>query len=193
MTFKKLRITGPEATAYQLGRPMYVYDGSVLLATLDPVPVRNVGTEIHIEAFTPTRVVREEQRHVGRLIFLEICAFISEHFHQVQAISFVFSRRIDILGAGTQQAAARAETMDRIGASNVKITPKADAQPGHFVVSGVWIYSESNLAALHTVLQEQRAIYCERPLAAGARDKPGLRAALQRLVPRRRGGGGKTP
>lgn len=185
MTFKKLRITGPEANPYELGLPMHVYDGSVLLGTLDPVPVLNMGTEVHVEAFTPTRVVRDERRHVGRLIFLEICAFVAEHFHQIQAISFVFTRRVDVLGGGAEQATSRAETVDRIGAVNVQITPKADALPGHFVVSGVWIYSERNLAALKLVLEEQRALYRATPIAAGARDKPGVRAALGRLIGRR--------
>lgn len=189
MTFKKLRITGPETAPYQLGQSMLVYDAGVLLGTLDPVPVSNSGTVIHVEHFTPTRVVREEQRHVGRLVFLEICAFISENFHQVQAISFAFARDVNVLGGGPQQAIARTELMDRIGAMNVQVTPKANASPGHFVVSGVWAYSESNLAALNLVLEEQRRLYRERPIAAGAGDKAGVRAALLRLISRRKGGG----
>lgn len=189
MTFKKLRITGPGAAPYQLGQPMYVYDASVLLGTLDPVPVGNAGTEIHIEHFTPTRVVHEERRHLGRLVFLEICAFISEHFHQVQAISFAFSREVSVLGGGVQQAAARVETMDRIGAMNVQIRPLADALPGQFIVSGVWAYSESSIEALRVVLEEQRALYRERPISIGVADKPGVRAALRRLISGRRKGG----
>ena len=63
MTFKKLRITGPAASVYELGQPMWVYDGSVLLGTLDPVPLLNMGTELHVESFTPTRVVRGGVRH----------------------------------------------------------------------------------------------------------------------------------
>jgi hypothetical protein len=190
MTFKKLRITGPQATPYQLGQPMHVYDGNILLAVLDPVPVRNAGTEIHIEAFRPTRVVREERRHVGRLIFLEICAFIAEHFHQIQAISFAFSRQIDTLGGGAQQAVARTQVMERIGAVNVQMAPRADIKPGHFVVSGVWAYSGRNLAALHAVLECERALYRAQPIQAGAKDRPGgLRAVLRRLMSRRRRGG----
>lgn len=185
MTFKKLRITGPGAVPYQLGQPMHVYDANVLLGTLDPVPVSKAGTEIHIEHFRPTRVVRDEQRHVGRLVFLEICAFVSEQFHQVQAISFAFTRDVSILGGGVQQAAARMETMDRIGAINVQIRPKADTLPGQFVVTGIWAYSESSMAALRVVLEEQRALYRERPIAVGVADKPGVRAALRRLISRR--------
>ncbi|MDM0018890.1 hypothetical protein [Variovorax saccharolyticus] len=188
MTFKKLRITGPGAAPYQLGEPMLVHDANVLLGTLDPVPVSSDGTEIHIEHFEPTRVVREEQRHLGRLVFLEICAFISENFHQVQAISFAFTREVSVLGGGVQQAAARVETMDRIGAVNLQIRPKADALPGQFVVSGLWVYSESSMAALRVVLEEQRALYRARPIAIGVADRPGVRAALRRLISRRRDG-----
>jgi hypothetical protein len=129
--------------------------------------------------------VRDEQRHVGRLVFLEICAFIAEHFHQVQAISFAFTRDVSILGGGIQQAAARMETMDRIGAINVQIRPKADALPGQFVVTGIWAYSESSMAALRVVLEEQRTLYRDRPIAVGVADKPGVRAALRRLISRR--------
>ncbi|RZL86033.1 MAG: hypothetical protein EOP82_31415 [Variovorax sp.] len=166
---------------------MSVYDDCVLLGTLDPVPVRNMGTEIHVEAFTPTRIVREESRHIGRLIFLEVCAFIVENFHQIQLISFVFTRQVDVLGGGVQQAAARAETMERIGAVNVQVAPKADTSPGHFVVSGVWVYSERNLVALNLVLEEQRALYRERPIAGGAKSRAGVGTALRRLVRRSSG------
>lgn len=182
MTFKKLRITGPGAVPYQLGQPMYVYDANVLLGTLSPVPVSQSGTQIHIEHFEPSRVVRDEGRHVGRLVFLEICAFISEHFHQVQAITFAFTREVHILGGGIQQAASRVETMARIGAIDVQIRPKADALPGQFVVSGIWAYSASSIAALRAVLEEQRALYRERPISIGVGDKPGMRAALRRLI-----------
>ncbi|MDM0014397.1 hypothetical protein QTH87_18295 [Variovorax sp. J22P168] len=185
MTFKKLRITGPGAVPYQLGMPMHVHDANVLLGTLDPVPVSNSGTQIHVQHFVPTRVVREERRHVGRLVFLEICDFISENFHQVQAISFAFTREINILGGGVEQAASRLDTMERIGAIDVQIHPKPDALPGHFIVSGVWAYSEASLAALRIVLEEQRALYRQAPIAVGVADKPGVRAALRRLVSRR--------
>jgi sugar (pentulose or hexulose) kinase len=187
MTQKKLRITGANGGAYQLGQPMFVHDAGVLLGTLDPVPVGNAGTEIHVEHFTPTRVVREEQRHVGRLVFLEVCEFIAENFHQVQAISFAFAREVSMLGGGAQQAIARAQTMARIVAINVQVAPKPNAMPGFFSVSGVWAYSEQNLAALRVVLHEERALYRDRPIAAKAVDKPGVRAALRRLVPRRDG------
>lgn len=184
MTPGFLRITGPEGAPYALGQPMYVYDREQLLATLDPVPLRKSGTEIHVESFNPAQTVRDERRHVGRLIFLEICAFISENFPQIQAISFIFSRQVDVLGMGEQQAASRSETMSRIGALDVRITPKANAQPGHFVVSGVWAYTEHNYEALRTVLEEERALYRSRPIGSHRR-RGGMLAALRRSVARR--------
>ena len=77
---------------------MFVYEANTLLGILDPVPVMNDGTRLHIEAFSPTQVVLDEQRHIGRLIFFEICAFVSEQFPQIQAISFSFARPIASLG-----------------------------------------------------------------------------------------------
>lgn len=181
----KLEIKGPSRSPYVLGQPMYVYDGKQLLATLDPVPLRNNGTELHVEAFNPARAVREERRHVGRLIFLEICKHIADHFPQIQAISFMFSRQVDVLGGGEQQAAARSETMSRIGALDVRITPKANAHPGHFVVSGVWAYSERNYAALKLVLEEERAHYHARPIGTVKRKPSGVVDRLRHLVSRR--------
>lgn len=181
-----IRITGPASAPYTLGQPIHVHDQDRHLATLDPVPLLRNGTEIHIEAFQPSRAVREERRHVGRLIFLEICAFIAENFPQVQAISFSFSRQVDVLGGGEEQAVSRSETMSRIGALDVHITPKANAQPGHFVVSGVWVYSEPNHAALKAVLEEERAIYREWPIGSHRRAHRGVVARLRHLVSRRR-------
>ena len=177
-----LKITGPEGTSYTLGQPIWVYAGDTLLARLDPVPLLKSGTELHIEAFDPTRVVRDEGRHVGRLIFLEICAFISQNFQQIQAISFVLSRQIALMGGGAQLAAARSETMSRIGAVDVRMTPKSDAKPGHFVVSGIWIYSERTYAALLSVLEEERTSYRERAIGARAGEPTGVIARLRHLV-----------
>jgi hypothetical protein len=184
MNCTQIRITGPNGAHYQLGDPMYVYAGALLLGTLDPVRVLNDGTQIHIEPFTPTQVVLDEQRHIGRLIFFEICAFVSEHFSQIQLISFAFARPITSLGGPAQQAGSRAAAMERIGVEDVRITPVSS---GAHVVSGTWAYSEKNLAALHLALAEQRAIFAANPIAS---DKGGLAGAIRRLVGRRRSNGG---
>jgi hypothetical protein len=181
MTFQKLRFTGPGEAPYQLGQPLSVYDGSVLLGTLDPVILRQDGTEIHIEAFAPTRVVLSEPRHIGRLILFELCAYVSEHFHQIQAISFSFSRPIRALGGPAKQATSRAEALKRIGAVNVQVTPRTS---GEHVVSGVWPYSKRSVAALRIALEEQRELFRERPIGSGHRPDTGLRAALRRVLAR---------
>lgn len=182
MTFTKLRITGADGTPYEIGQPMRVYDQNTLLATIDPVLLRNAGTEVHLEHFHPTRVVREESRHIGRLIFLEVCEFLAENFHQIQAITFSFARPVSMLGGATEQANAGAETVTRIGAVNVQITPKLDARPGLFAVSGIWAYSEPNLAALRVVLEEQRAIYRKDPIVGTTEENKGVRSMLLRLM-----------
>lgn len=182
MTSGLLRITGPDAEPYTLGRPIWVYAGEDLLAKLDPVPLLKSGTELHIEAFEPTGSVREERRHVGRLIFLEICAFVVANFQQIQAISFVLSRQIDWMANGAELAASRSETMTRIGALDVRIAPKSDAKPGHFVVSGIWVYSERTYAALMAVLEQERANYSGRPVGSRTGESGGVVARLRHLV-----------
>ena len=177
-----LRITGPDAEPYVLGSPIWVYCGEELLAKLDPVPLLKSGTELHIEAFEPTGSVREERRHVGRLIFLEICAFIAEHFQQIQAISFVLSRQVDCMAHGAELAATRSETMTRIGAMDVCIAPKSDAKPGHFVVSGIWVYSARTYAALKEVLEKERANYADRPIGTRGSDLGAVVARIRHLV-----------
>lgn len=157
MNLRRLQITGPFGSPYRLGGVMNVLDGEALLGTIDPVPVSSDGSAVHIEHFRPATVVSDAQFHIGRLIFLEICQFLVDDFHQIQMVSFAFTRRVDILGGGSQQAAARAETMERIGAVNVTITPNAMA--GHFVVAGQWHYSRENLQALGVVLVEERLRY----------------------------------
>ena len=96
-----------------------------------------------------------------------------------------FVINLDIAKADMQKN----QSVDRIGAINVRIRPKPDALPGQFVVTGVWAYSESSMAALRVVLEEQRALYRERPISIGVADKPGVRAALRRLISGRRKGG----
>jgi hypothetical protein len=183
LTPAKLKIAGPNGVPYALGMPMWVYVQDVLLARLDPVPLLNTGTELHIEAFEPTRVVREERRHVGKVIFLEICAHIAENFQQIQAIRFALSRQVDLFsGGGTELAASRSETMMRIGAVDVRMTPRSDAKSGHFVVSGTWVYSERNYAHLMSVLQEERLNYKDRPIGSRNRDAAGVVARLRHLV-----------
>ena len=87
---------------------------------------------------------------------------------------------MDILGGGSQQAAARAETMERIGAVNVTITPHATA--GHFVVAGQWHYSRESLRALGVVLVEERLRYTKWALQA--RPAQGVLQGLRSLLVR---------
>lgn len=137
-----------------------------------------------MEHFSPPLSDVEENRHLGRLVFLEICAFVVENFHQVQAVSFAFSRSRTLLSRGAQDAAQRAEIMHRIGIEDVQIAPLASAIPGHFVVTGVWLYTEKNLLALNEVLGELRALYHDRPIGS---DPKGATGVVGRLIAKWKG------
>ncbi|MBO9513048.1 MAG: hypothetical protein J7549_02940 [Variovorax sp.] len=165
---------------------MLVHDGERLICTLDRVPVSPAGNEIHIEHPRPSMKGREEEaRHLSRLVFLEICAFVAETFEQVQAVSFAFSRPLPLLQGGARDAADRAEIMHRIGIDNVQVAPMPSSMPGHFIVTGVWVYSERNLAALNEVLSELRALYRDRPIGTDPRGGTGV---VRRLLARWRTG-----
>ena len=160
---------------------MLVHDGEALVCTLDPVPVSPSGNEIRIEHFSPPLSGLEEARHLSRLVFLEVCAYVAENFEQIQAVTFAFSRPRSLLAGGAQDAADRAEIMHRIGIDNVQVAPVPSATPGHFIVTGVWIYSERNLAALNEVLCELRALYRDRPMGT---DPNGGAGVVRRLLAR---------
>jgi hypothetical protein len=178
MVQTQIKITGPFGSPFRLGGHMLVFEGKTLLGKLDPVEVLKDGTEVHIEAFIPTQAVLDERRHVGRLLFFEICNHIIEHFPQIQAISFAFRRPIGALGRPAEQA-ARALAMERIGVVNVTITPVTQ---GTHVVSGVWAYSEANRVALQTALEEQRAIFREKPIVHRPPRKAGTPACFLRTA-----------
>jgi len=178
---RRLRITGPRGVPYCIGDPMLVHDGKVLICTLDPVPVSPLGNEIHIEHFSPPWSGLEDARHLSRLVFLEICAFVAESFDQIQAVSFAFSRPLSLLVGASQDTADRAEIMHRIGIDNVRVAPMPSATPGHFVVTGVWVYSERNLAALNEVVNELRNLYQHRPIGS---DPEGGAGVVRRLLVR---------
>lgn len=178
-----IHITGPRRAVYRLGSPMYVYEGRVLLATLDPVRVHKNGTELHIDDFLPTRPVLEERRPIGRWMFFELCAFVAEHHPQIQAIRFAFSRPLGAPGRPAEHAAGRALAVERVGAVDIKVEQLAS---GAHEVSGIWPYSERNLAALKTALEEQRAIFRKHPIA-GVSDR--ALAALRGWLQRRAGKG----
>ncbi|MDM0078390.1 hypothetical protein QTH90_28565 [Variovorax sp. J2P1-59] len=191
MTFESLRITGRDGKRYELGEPMHVHDGSVHLGTVDPVRVSRDGTEVHIERFLPSRFVKEKKRNFGPLVLLEVTAYLAEHFHGIQTVSYSLSREIEMHGDGMKVASARSALLQDIGAEGVTITPRPDHEtPGNFVVEGVWAYNERNLASLGECLAREREIYrqWEAP-ASHATAIPALRDRLRQLLVR---GAGET-
>jgi len=158
---------------------MCVYEGPVLLATLDPVRIEKDGTELHISDFVPTQVVLEEERQIGRWMFFEICVFVAEHFPQIQAIGFAFARPTGSQGSAAGRGASRAQLLQGIGAVNVKIEPLTS---GAHVVSGIWPYNERNIAAVRAALEEQRLLFRDHPIARSAKPAPWPVTLLRSLM-----------
>lgn len=185
MTRAKLRITGPHSSPYVLGEPMYLYDGSLHIATLDPVPVNREGTEVHIEHFSPTATVTQQKLEISKLALVEMVYFIAENFTSVQAISLSLSRQVEGYGDGMRLAGARSAFLQSLGASHIVIAPKPNAEHmGHFIVSGLWEYNPVNLEALISVLQRERdTYYAGRPALAEEARRPGLGAWVRRFIP----------
>ena len=167
---------------------MYLYDGSLHVATLDPVPVNREGTEVHIEHFTPTAVVTQRKLEISKLALVEMVYFIAENFTSVQAISLSLSRQVEGYGDGMRLAGARSTFLQSLGACHIVIVPKPNAEHmGHFIVSGLWEYNPVNLQSLASVLEHERsAYYTSRPDAASAEEarRPGLGAWMRRFMPK---------
>ncbi len=165
MESQLIHITGPGGASYQLGQPMLMFAGRFFLGRVDPVRLSNRGAEVHLGSFTHTSVIREEPRNVGALLFYEACAHVTRFHPRVQVISFASSRPMPGVGDPATQAAARVAVVERIGATNVQVTPM---QSGLVVVSGSWACNERNLHALNVALEEHRAIF--RAVAIGRSD-----------------------
>jgi hypothetical protein len=164
---------------------MYLYDGSLHVATLDPVPVNREGTEVHIEHFTPTAVVTQRKLEISKLALVEMVYFVAENFTSVQAISLALSRQVEGYGDGMRLAGARSAFLQSLGASHIVIAPKPNAEHmGHFVVSGLWEYNPANLEALASVLRHERETYYGRRAASTEEARrPGLGAWVRRFIP----------
>lgn len=182
MASQLIQIIGPGGAPYQLGQPMLMFAGRLFLGRVDPVRLRNGGTEVYFGSFAPTSVTQGEPRNVGALLFYEACAYITRHYPQVQVIRFASSRPMPGVGDPAFQAASRVAAVERIGATNVQVTP---AQSGLIVVSGTWAYNERNLHALNMALEEHRAIF--RAVAIGRTNGwPSWLRRVRRIVSWRR-------
>jgi hypothetical protein len=164
---------------------MYLYDGSLHIATLDPVPVNREGTEVQIEHFSPAPVVTQRKLEISKLALVEMVYFIAENFTSIQAINLSLSRQVEGYGDGMRLASARAAFLQSLGAHNIVIAPKPDAeQMGHFVVTGEWEYNPVNLQALASVLQYERdTYYSGRTATREEMRRHGLGAWVRRLIP----------
>jgi hypothetical protein len=178
MQSQGIRITGPDGAPYELGQPMLMSAGRLPLGRVEPVRLRNRGTEVHLERFVPTPVMQADPRNVGALLFYEVCAHLVRFHPQVQLISFESSRPMSGLGDPALQAAARVAALERIGATGILVKP---LQSGEIQVSGAWVYNERNLRELDAVLEEHRALYRDAPIG-GSTDRPPWLQRLRRIT-----------
>jgi hypothetical protein len=172
LTFEKLHIAGADLSDYQMGEPMYAYDRSRFLGTVEPVEVSPGRSEVRVSRFFPVPSAIAEHRHLGPLLLVEVTMFLAERFPSIQNVHFMLTREIEN-GDGTMVAAARIELLRSIGAIDVHAVPKPDSsKPGNFVVHGVWSYAEHNLAALRLALAMQRELHHEHLAPAPMEERP---------------------
>lgn len=183
MTFQRLNLTGPQRRPYVLGEPIEVYDGSTLIGRVQSVALSPAGDEVRVENFLTTDFADFRARSLPKLVLAEVVSFIAERYPSVHAIGIELSRDIEAFeGREATLASARADILQSIGTSGVRISPKPHAgQAGHFAVTGVWHYDKASVAALAAVLEAQRAAYRDRlDSIAKVAPRPTLRKLLRK-------------
>jgi hypothetical protein len=181
MTFQRLHLSGPQGRPYVLGERIEVYDGPTLIGRVQSVTPSPGGDEVRVENFLTTDFADFRAKALPKLVLAEVVSFIAERYPSIHAIGIELSRDIEgYEGREATLASARAEILQSIGTSGVRIHPKPHpGQAGHFAVTGVWRYDKASVTALAAVLQAQRAAYRERT-EAGA--KPATRRTLRQLL-----------
>ncbi|WP_286665264.1 hypothetical protein [Variovorax flavidus] len=198
MIINALRFTGADSGPCVLGAPIFAYYGEIHIGTLDPVPVSRGGTEVRIQYYTPSTDAgsRDLQKlRIGRVLLLELVAFMATHFSSVSVISFILNRDIEGYGNGIRLAGSRSALLQSIGAEHIVITPKPKGErAGHFVVAAFWQYNVANLTALNAATQAEWAGFREREAAALTGKAPRANSWLRRfLAQRARAAGGRRP
>ncbi|MDL9999429.1 hypothetical protein QTI24_12490 [Variovorax sp. J22P240] len=198
MSITALRFTGPDSAPCVLGAPIFAYYGEIHVGTLDPVPVSRGGTEVRIQHYTPSSEACShalQKLRIGRVLLLELVAFIATHFSSVSVISFVLNRDIEGYGNGIRLAGSRSALLQSIGAEHIVITPKPKGErAGHFAVAAFWQYNVANLSALNAATQAEWAAFRERETAALPGKAPRANAWLRRFLSHRaRNGSARRP
>lgn len=156
----QLHLAGPDLSRYELGEPMFIYDGGRLLGTVEPVEVSPDRSEVRISRFVPSAALKREARSFGALLLVEVTMFLVERFPTIQAVHYALTRELEKHGDGLMVAAARVEFLRSIGATDIEARPKPDSSsPGNFVVKGVWGYTEDNITSLRLALAMERQLY----------------------------------
>jgi hypothetical protein len=134
-----------------------------------------------------------QKLRLGRVVLLELVAYIATHFSTVSVVSFILNRDIEGYGNGIRLAGSRSALLQSIGAEHIVITPKPKGErAGHFVVAAFWQYNAANLASLHEAIQAEWTGFREREAAALLGQGPRSNSWLRRfLAGRSRAGGAR--
>lgn len=193
MSIEALRFTGADFGPCVLGAPIFAYYGDIHVGTVDPMPISRGGTEVRIQYYTPSSAEGSralQKLRLGRVILLELVAYIATHFSTVSVVSFILNRDIEGYGDGIRLAGSRSALLQSIGAEHIVITPKPKGErAGHFVVAAFWQYNAANLAALNEAIRAEWSGFHEREAAALPGQGPRANSWLRRFLARRSRGG----
>lgn len=185
LTLAELRIAGPEFAPYQLGKPMYLYDGESHVGTVEAVTVLRDGHDVHIDRFVPAALSMRQSRVSRNLVVVEIVAFLANHFATVATIRVSLRSPVETHDDILKVASARAHLLRRIGAQQINIIPSTEpSNRGNFTVYGVWTRNSESLENLNAALcDEIRAHRSRRAAAATVRGRLArLGEWMQRLL-----------
>jgi|UPI0004802DF0 hypothetical protein len=193
---RSLRFTGADFGPCVLGAPIFAHYGDIHVGTIDPMPISRGGTEVRIQYYTPATAEGSralQKLRLGRVILLELVAFIATHFSTVSVVSFILNRDIEGYGDGIRLAGSRSALLQSIGAEHIVITPKPQGErAGHFVVAAFWQYNAANLASLDEAIRAEWSGFHERQAAAALGQELRANSWLRRFLaqrPRARGQG----
>ncbi|VTU34069.1 hypothetical protein [Variovorax sp. RA8] len=146
---------------------MQIYDGETHVGTIEAVIVSRSGHEVYLDRFVPSAIPMRHKWVSRNLVLVETVAFLAKHFAAVTTIRVSLDSPIERHDDVLKVARARAQSLRRISAHQINITPSfAPSNRGNFAVSGVWKRSPQSLKALNAALRHERVAHQSRRAAA---------------------------
>ncbi|MEJ8852870.1 hypothetical protein [Variovorax rhizosphaerae] len=171
----RLTLTGPNGRSYVLGDPIEVYDEETLIGRVLSVTTSANGSEVRIKNFWTVDFGDFRAKALPKLVLAEVVTFIADRSVAISAIGIELNRALEeYKGNEARLATARSETLQSIGARDIRITPKPNGTDvAHFSVSGIWHYDSVSVAALAQALGKERAAYRDRKAASSPASRKG--------------------